>query len=153
MCYAFAPPVLLTRVLLYCCTTLCECPQKIVHEGSHTLRLETGSASGAGNELDSRQTGDQLARMLFDYVGRYIYFPLKWGGAAAEHTWPNMWFERREWPNGVVTPRAAALAGRARGGRKPRGGRPFFADARDGWMWCALLLLTVVAAPLMVFLS
>jgi hypothetical protein len=84
--------------------------------------------------------------MLFDYVGRYVYFPLKWGGASTDQTWPNMWFERREWPNGAAAaPQAAALAGRARGGKTMRAGRPLFADARDGWMWCALPLFTAVA--------
>ena len=121
------------RELLRQClpTVPCVAPlQKIVHEGSHTLHLQQSTIP------TETETGEQLARMLFDYVGRYIYFPLKWGGAAAEQTWPNFWPERRHWPNGLYAPGAGAVSVRASGERAQVSARPFFADARDGWMWC-----------------
>ena len=74
--------------------------------------------------------------MLFDYVGRYVYFPLKWGGVSADHNWPNAWFERRTWPNGVLVSDLPSLAsGTEVVAERKRVGRPLFADARNGWMW------------------
>lgn len=87
-------------------------------------------------QAESRRTGEQLSRMLFDYVGRYVYFPLKWGGASADHTWPNMWFERRTWPNGILVSDSSSIASGAEViGERSLVGRPLFADARNGWMW------------------
>ena len=111
--------------------------QKIVHEGSHTLHLQQSAVPV------ETATGEQLARMLFDYVGRYIYFPLKWGGAAAEQTWPNWWPQRREWPNGRYAPGAGAVSVGAQ-----KAARPFFADVRSGWMWCEPLLRTTAGCCL-----
>lgn len=116
----------------------CGCVQSIVHEGSHTLHLEQSSApigaettGDAMRHADSRRTAEQLSRMLFDYVGRFVYFPLKWGSASPDATWPNAWFERRSWPNGLSASNPSAGAP----SRTERVGHPLFAEARDGWMW------------------
>ena len=97
-------------------------------------------AAAAGQQQQQQQQqhdGDDLCRLLFDYVGRYVYFPLKWGG----EPWPNAWFERRDW--NTLSKQQQQEEQRYDGvgdgsGSKVVGGkvvRPFFADARDGWMW------------------
>ena len=55
--------------------------QSIAHEGSHTLHLKHSPASVGAENMDvvvrqqakSRRTGEQLSRMLIDYVGRLYW--------------------------------------------------------------------------------
>ena len=116
--------------------TVLFCVQDITHEGggSHTLRISPtvpspitadtsptapapapAAAAGAGAggaAVGGEATGEHLARFLSDYIGRYVYFPLKWGRhhydilgpwSSSEndrYPWPDFWPQRHKWSPG-----------------------------------------------------
>eukprot|EP01047_Picozoa_sp_COSAG01_P054671 COSAG01_NODE_6000_length_3908_cov_4.117616_6_plen_219_part_00 len=94
---------------------------KHVDGGSHTFRAiehEGGGTIMTAPELSQnggqRRLAEALGLLLSDYVGRYVYFPLKWG--TADVFWP----EHRRW--------------------RQRHTEPFFARIHDPWMWMEILL-------------